>query len=151
MENYNRYVVVSNKKENAMTLDLNCIRDTLMVLEKHQFFYEDDCGNVCVETLALDDLHAQLTEYDKAQLYYTLCKLSEAEYIEIFTEYGDDCVELCQITSITYSGHEFLEKIRPVNIWQKSCSVLANVGSFSLSLLNDVCGTALAAAVQKLL
>lgn len=134
-----------------MKLDLNCIRDTLLALENYAFFIEDNNGDILFESLSLDELCALLPEYSKADLCYTIRKLSEADFISLYTDIGDDVIGLCEVLSLTYAGHELLENIRSDTVWQKASAILEKLSCHSLNLLSDACSAILSSMLQKLL
>ena len=65
-----------------MTLDLNCVRDTLLTLE--EWLVLDD--NLDFHRLGLDDIcrSSEMLKHSKSSIAYTLVLLDEADFNQMF-------------------------------------------------------------------
>lgn len=112
-----------------MELNYDCVRECLLSIEKTQTNPTD--------FLQLDDL--SIPAYSSNEIFYTLCKLQDAGFIDgtpkVWMGGGMDFF----IKSITWSGHEFLNNIRDDNTYKAAKDkVKSTVGSVSLSVFAGV-------------
>ena len=84
-----------------MKLNQDCIRDLLLYLE---------------ENLKLNDYlsisNISLKNYSSEELLYTADKLYEAGYLKCSRKVYDNTDLMIFVSSITYTGHQFLDNIR---------------------------------------
>ena len=111
-----------------MKMNLDCIRSVLLELE-----------DLPLDIYAPDDLEKTLKKYDFEDVNYSLIKLEEAGYVraQISRTLGGD-VEVFSVSDITFSGHQFLEKIRDDQVWGKTKSVAASIGSWALDVVTQI-------------
>lgn len=121
-----------------MKLDIDCVRDILLDLESKNYYFLDTDGSLTHWPVFLEDLHEDLPSYDLPQIYYTLKMLDDGGYIEYSDSWANNVNISCSVVSLTYQGHQFLETVRPANVWAKLKIALKAVGSFSLPLVQDV-------------
>ena len=126
-----------------MKLNIGCMRDTLLALE--QFEYGQPIHHKELEKILA-------SSYSEADIQYSLLKLSEAGYIraQIFNESGF-CFQVNIIFDITYTGHEFLNSVRPKTVWQKISHLIGKTGIESLSIANGIAKTIATDEFSKLL
>ena len=126
-----------------MKLNLDCMRDVMLALE--QFEYGQPIHHKEIEKI-LSHL------YPEEDVQYSLLKLSEADYIraQIFDESGF-CLQVDIIFDITYTGHEFLNSVRPKSVWQKISHLIGKTGIESLSIANGIAKTIATDEFSKLL
>lgn len=99
----------------------------------------------------VESFENSISKYGRDNVLYTLMKLTEARYIE--AEYqrsitGD--IRFNKIYSITFQGHEFLEKIRSDAVWdQKLKPVFTTIGSMSLDVISNVANSVITSLVLK--
>lgn len=134
-----------------MKLNPDCIRDVMLEIEKRHKVTIDEENNASFEMLWIDELYEALPKHSKEDIFYTLYNLDQAGYVSISTDEGDDAVTMCAINYMTYSGHEFLEKIRTPKVWKHIMKAGQAVGSFSLALMNQVGSTVLTTLVGEYL
>ena len=120
-----------------MKLDLDCIRDVLLTLEGENCYYLDEDGAIAYMAVDIETIAEKLPEYDAPQIYYTLKMLDDGGYLQMSERWGDDVLELCEINSLTYDGHQLLEALRPASVWDKLKAALKAAGSFSLPLAEE--------------
>lgn len=84
-----------------MVLNLKCIRDTLLALERC-LVLNDELEFVGQN---LDELRksGELLQYSRSDLAYTLVLLTEADFIESYIDYADDVIEELTVIRLTYS------------------------------------------------
>ena len=134
-----------------MKLDANCVRDVLLFLEAEQNVITNDFGYVEVVGSFLPEICKHLPQYPQEKLYYTLSKLEDGGYLDLSEQWADDSLRFCCVNYITYDGHEFLEKIRPATVWEKTTKVVGKIGSYSLQLIAKVAEGVATAYINKLI
>ncbi|MDK0862826.1 DUF2513 domain-containing protein [Clostridium perfringens] len=107
-----------------MRLNPDCIRDILLFVEDNTD-YEKDC-------VSSDEILAALPNYDKNTLFYHINKMYSAELFDD-VYYSDDEVDL--VSSLSWTGHAYLDNIRDNNLWAKTKSAAGKFASISLPIL----------------
>lgn len=79
----------------------------------------------------------------KNELIYTIQKLVEADYIKANIQYASNKVYWFSVSSITWSGHEFLDTIRDPKIWRDTKEKTSKLASVSLNILSEVASSLL--------
>ncbi len=109
-----------------MKLNQDCIRDLLLYLE---------------ETLKLNDYlsisNISLKNYSSEELLYTADKLYEAGYLKCSRKVYDNTDLMIFVSSITYSGHQFLDNIRDDKVFEKTKSILSGFKSVSIEIISE--------------
>ena len=98
-----------------MKRDMDLIRLSLLKIEEEY------------SSTAIYDL--QIDGYDMETIAYHCKLLKEAEFISDYAaEYGDG--EICSfgVSSLTWEGHEYLEKIRDNSTWKKVKDTISQKG-----------------------
>lgn len=132
-----------------MVLNLKCIRDTLLALERC-LVLNDELEFVGQN---LDELRksGELLQYSRSDLAYTLVLLTEADFIESYIDYADDVIEELTVIRLTYKGHQFLDSIRPDSLWKKIYSISEVTGLKSLSTVMQIADILLPEAIKSAL
>jgi len=133
-----------------MKLNYDCIRELLLVLETNLEFD----NYLEFNPISFDDLLEieGLSEYSEQDLLCSIINLDDAGFIETISGVFDGSpLQNISIIRITYYGHEFIETIRPKGIWQKTKTILNEVGSASLPLLSSVSSSLLNDAISPLI
>ncbi|MBA4686344.1 MAG: DUF2513 domain-containing protein [Candidatus Galacturonibacter soehngenii] len=117
-----------------MKLNYECVRDILLTCESNLVL----TSQLQFEVIRLKTLCSILTQYSKEEIAYTVILLDEAEYLECNIIEADNFIADIRIYRLTYVGHEFLETIRPDNIWSKIKRVLNTTGTITLPLISNV-------------
>ncbi len=119
-----------------MKLDLNCIRDSLITLEKW-LILNDDLEFVFLD---LDEIckSSELQKYARTDIAYTLVMLEEAGFIKAVIDYGCNAICELDVIRLTYEGHQFLETIRPKDTWDKIYAVAEKTGHKSLTSIMEI-------------
>ncbi|MCH4566050.1 DUF2513 domain-containing protein [Bacillus sp. ES1-5] len=114
-----------------MKLNQDCIRSILLELE---------------EKLTLGQhihLH-QLKEFKTFNTYgenestYAILKLIEAGYLNGAHQFDGDEIYYLGVSSITFSGHEFLNTIRDSKVWSTTKTLTQKLSSVPLNVLSAV-------------
>ena len=122
-----------------MRLNIDCIRDIMFEVEKLQFN----------QVLEFNELVEKLPTYTPDELAYTTIKLNEAGLLlaTISNTYAGTLVST--LDDLTYSGHLFIADVRSDNIWGKTKSILAKLGSESIPIVSRVASTLMAEFISK--
>lgn len=131
-----------------MKLDIDCVRDVLLAVEEyHEILalrtnlYEDDplSHKVFFQSnfITRNFLNEQFPDR-QAEIAYTVLILKEAGYIIADVVGWENTVTDYKIYRLTYTGHEFLEKIRSPQIFSAVKQSLAEIGSFGLQIAADI-------------
>lgn len=123
-----------------MQLKPDCVRDTLLQLEK---MLTVNCheGNFNGITLYLltQEMQKEHPSYTEEDIWYTIYNLKEIHYIDgAFQSAGRDKMYVCNIENIAWQGHMFLNTIRPKTIWEATKSKAKQIGGMSIHSLNII-------------
>lgn len=121
-----------------MKINHNCVRDLLLFLEAQQTVETDPDGDLCLTETLLWDICQGLPHYSQEDIFYTLSRMREGGYIDMSVKYASNTVSFCAVNYITYAGHEFLEKIRPGGVWEKTTGAIGKLGCYSLQILEKI-------------
>lgn len=111
-----------------MKLDINCVRDVLLELEK-----------LPVACHTVDTFQDSIAKHGTENVEYTLAKLKEADYINAdirLFEVGQ--YDYYGIYCMTFSGHEFLASIKQPSVWEKLKDAATTGGATGIKLLGDI-------------
>lgn len=113
-----------------MKLNVNCVRDVLLELEKLPF----------QESCTVSELITALPKYDADDITYTCLKLDEAGYIsaQMVRSINSSGVSIRCIDDITYPGHQFIANIRSDSVWNNVKEVSKKVGSNSIGAISQI-------------
>ena len=122
-----------------MKLNYDCVRSVLLTVEKSKTIDEElNINPVTVETI-----FEQLPKYEDNEIFpkYTIDryeqKLKEAGYINAALHFAAGHFIDGAVSSITYSGHEYLDNIREPEVWRKVKTMLKNAGATTLPLISQ--------------
>lgn len=118
-----------------MRLDAETVRDVLLCLE--DMIVMNDVGEVTGVT-ANDIVTYYNGRYSKGEVLYTLSRLDEAGYIVLRALDASGRIANTSITAISFYGHEFLDTVRDVSVWQKTKQVIPAACLGVLSIIKDV-------------
>ena len=119
-----------------MILDLDCVRDTLLTLEKWLVLDDDlefhhlDLDNICRSS--------EMLKHSKSSIAYTLVLLNEAGFIKCSISYAGPTIYCLLVNRLTYDGHQFLDSIRPQSTWDKIHTICEKTGLKSLSTVMEI-------------
>mgnify|MGYP000202637833 CR=1 FL=1 len=110
-----------------MKLDINCIRDILLLVEEHSNLNEN---YVTIPINVFELIKSNhLSSYTDKEIVYTVKKLDEAYYIDAVFKYADNSLYTCYIYELTYEGHQLLDTIRNNKVIESINKKLDNLGS----------------------
>lgn len=123
-----------------MKLNHDCVRDLLLLIEEVQV------GDY------IDVSSYQLKNYSSEDLCYTADKLLEAGYINGKIYPADNVIYWrFSVSSLTWTGHEFLDNIRDDGVWKDTKKVASKLTSVSLSMLEKISVTILTTLIKTTL
>ena len=125
-------------------LDLDCVRDVLLYVEANQRF---DSSQI-LKRISLNELANGLPCYDLDAVLYTCQKLGEGGYLVYYDSYASDSLYDAGVAEITFAGHEFLETIRPEDVYKRTKSIVSKTGSFALDFVKVVASKVLAEVIN---
>lgn len=119
-----------------MKLNIDCVRDMLLVLEKLGYH----------KVIKAPDLYAKLPEYSPEDIAYAAEKLAEGGLITAVIQRDlIGCVALLCVEDITYAGHQLLNDIRPKERWDKAKDAVLKIGGASIPIIQQVIGSVILA------
>lgn len=119
-----------------MKLNIDCVRDLLLAIESEVNFTEDlKYLSININSLCESDF---LKKYQKQDICYAALKLNEGGFVDLKLTYGDNRITSILIDSLTYEGHQFLESIKPPNVWVKTKNKAAKIGSFAIDIVSQI-------------
>ena len=116
-----------------MKLNYDCVRSVLLTVEKSKTIDEE----LNLNPLAVETIFEQLPKYEDNEILYTIEKLKEAGYINAALHFAAGHFIDGAVSSITYSGHEYLDNIREPEVWRKVKAMLKNAGATTLPLISQ--------------
>ena len=124
-----------------MKLNLDCVRSVLLAVE----------GKPLGKPLTVENLKA-ITKFSEEDIIYTCLKLDEAGFLEVITIPIQRQLfpGIKSVNELTFQGHEFLETIRPDDVWDNTKAKLKKLGSFSLGIIQSVASSVLSSKIQEL-
>ena len=116
-----------------MKLNYDCVRSVLLTVEKSKAIDEE----LNLNPLTVETIFEQLPKYEDNEILYTIEKLKEAGYINAALQFAAGHFIDGAVSSITYSGHEYLDNIREPEVWRKVKAMLKNAGAITLPLISQ--------------
>lgn len=116
-----------------MKLNYDCVRSVLLTVEKSKTIDEE----LNLNPLTVETIFEQLPKYEDNEILYTIQKLKEAGYINAALQFAAGHFIDGAVSSITYSGHEYLDNIREPEVWRKVKAMLKNAGAITLPLISQ--------------
>lgn len=119
-----------------MKLNINCVRDLLLYLEEWLILTED----LEYKTLSVHEIQQGgiMCKYTIPEIAYTITKLEEAKFLKAAIVYASNGIYACEVSTLTFAGHQFLETIRPEPIWKKIFSIADKIGLTSFSAITQI-------------
>lgn len=114
------------------------------LIRKILFRIEDTVDNVVEYDLEIEG-------YTKEQVAYHCSILYEGGYIHAYKGiYAEDELSSFGVGRLTWEGHEFLDKIREDNIWNKTKSAIADLGlPFVFDIVKSVSSGIITGVIQN--
>ncbi len=126
-----------------MKLNYDCIRDSLLLLESINYIEENSEGDIEFNEVDISRIYESLPQYNHEDIYYALFNLEQAGLISTSEFDAENSVYMFCVNYITYSGHEFLERIKPLSVWNKTKGILSKVGAISVEIIIQVASNVL--------
>ena len=122
-----------------MRLNPDCIRQILFEVEANTGYKEP--------MLFCPEIMEKMNFPEDVILYH----VKQCELYGFFTHVthytnGDDDV---LIDDLTPKGHEFIQKIREDNVWNKTKSIAGSVGSFAISVISNIASNVIEKAILQ--
>ncbi|MDD3404482.1 MAG: DUF2513 domain-containing protein [Hespellia sp.] len=127
-----------------MQLNISCLRDILLYCESSVPMTE----SLSFDGVRLNQLSAALTDYSKSDIAYSLIMLDEANLVDCYFVNADNGIVDALLYRLTYSGHQFLEEIKPEPVWNKVQKVSGSIGSKSLDVLSSIASSIISSLIQ---
>lgn len=125
-----------------MKLNLDCVRDILLTIEKHPIPMNLNFYNFC----------ELLPNYSKDEILYCCKRLYEANYLNLkFISIQNCKPQLDEIGDLTFYGHEFLENIKNDTNWNKTKNIALKVGSFSFEVIKEISTSVISDVIKKVM
>lgn len=116
-----------------MRLNYDCARSVLLTVEKSKTIDEE----LNLNPLTVETIFEQFPKYEDNELLYTIEKLKEVGYINAALQFAAGHFIDGAVSSITYSGHEYLDNIREPEVWRKVKAMLKNAGAITLPFISQ--------------
>ena len=133
-----------------MKLNPDCVRDVLLSVEKLHQIEQLENGSVIVEPVHWGAICADLPKYSRADVFYTLKTLGDGGLIDIDVQYADGgMVWYCEVSGLTFAGHEFIQKIRDNKQWGTIKKCLDALRNYSIDAISAVAEGITKAGIQS--
>lgn len=118
-----------------MKLNPDCIRDVLLCLEENLKITEEQ--NFSQMTLV--QLKEKLSNYSDDDIFYSVYNLHQIHFIEgNIKNASNKVMYFCEIKNITWDGHQFLNTIRPITVWEATKKGASKLGIMSMNALATI-------------
>ncbi len=124
-----------------MKLNEDCIRDTLSILVNELIFIIDKKYNkVEFGKLTFFDIKNEFNQYTNEDICQSLYILAQNNYMrgKHLLDMNGQLLSTIYVNEVTYLGYQFYESIQPEPIWQKTKTILKQVGVHSLNFIESV-------------
>ena len=121
-----------------MRLNPDCIRDILLYIEANTNFE--------IDSIDVNDIKEELSNYDSKTLYYHIQMIEESEVVDnvVWAENRP-----WEISNLSYNGHQFLSNIYDDKVWKKVKNYINKLPSVSLQVLISIAPTLLEKTLFK--
>lgn len=122
-----------------MRLNHNCVRDIMLFMEENVKYNQ-----------YVDFSQVKIGSYSQEDLVYAADKLLEAGYLDgsKHTYSGRPFPDI-RVTSITWSGHQFLDNIRDDGVWENTKHVISKFSSVSLNLISNIASQVITSLIHN--
>lgn len=121
-----------------MKLDPDCMRDVMLLAESAPYDRK----------LPLGDILDSLPKYSDDTVKYTVIKLEEAGFLDVFITNFEGKKDIISIDDVTYQGHQFLADIRDDGIWRAIKAVGEKLGATSVHGFTQIASGVITALVK---
>ena len=121
-----------------MRLNPDCVRDVLLYIEENLVYLEEE-NTSKIQAISWGTAFQDEYLSDKYSIYdikYTIQKLYEVHFIECsIATSGRKGWLSCDITNLTWNGHEFLDTVRGKTVWEATKEKALKLGGMSIKTL----------------
>lgn len=121
----------------VMVLNYECLRKTLMLLED-VLELNDEYEYRSIGIHQIVDYPALSNEYDKKEIAYSIYMMIDAGLLQKVPTSINAPAKEQRVDTITYKGHEFLQKIKNETAWKKTMDKLKPVGTITIEMISQV-------------
>ena len=122
-----------------MKLNHDCVRAIMIFVEENLHY-----------GLYINVNDVKIDGYSHEEILYAADKLLEAEYLKgNYRNYIDGSEPSINITSLTWSGHQFLDNIRDDGVWKDTKKILSKFSSVSLNFVSGIASQVITALIQN--
>lgn len=122
-----------------MKLKPDCVRDVLLYLEENLTIDLSRNNFNEVKLTQLRNEPSLRDRYTEEDIWYVVYNLKEIHFIEgRINDAGRDKMFYCEIQNITWAGHDFLNTIRPISIWEATKNNATKLGLTSMRALSGI-------------
>ena len=114
-----------------MKLNIECVRDTLLIIEELYSYGTPVHFNEI-------EMSISLNSYSRDEIDYTLIKLYEAGYLSGKMKTINGSISSFQCEGLSWNGHQFLDNIRDDKVWKQTKSAISKLSSTSLTIIATV-------------
>lgn len=137
-----------------MKLNAEAVRDVLLYLEQNLEYNDTEYeAQKIIEPISVQTLVKVLTpskHYTDNEVRYAVKKLWENQMIHAKVSTGTHGNFLnFQVLDITWSGHEFLNNVRPQTIWEITKDKASKLGGMSIKMLSFLSSTIIQAVASN--
>lgn len=125
-----------------MKLDQDCVRDTMLLIEKEISF-----GSFLRFDFFLES--EILSKYDSETIKYTLAKLDETDFLKSTTRWVNNDLKDFSTGMVTWEGHKFLDTVRDDKVWSNTKSIVSKFSSVSISMVESIASNVISQLIQK--
>lgn len=135
-----------------MVLNMDCLRDVLIAVERHQRYIPIPENAVCGESLPLESLYNALPAYPRETVCYAVFQAKQAGFLETkgSDSWGGVILDV-SIKYLTFTGHEFLASVREDSKWKALKKALPAIRNYSLDAINALSQGMTSAAISAYL
>ena len=120
-----------------------------MLVMERDLSFTDDSDVLIPNRMTLEQIDSLLPEFSKEDIFYAIYNLDQAGYLDVsILRTGGGGIYSCTVKDITYTGHEFLNKIRDEKRWAKVKSAANAVRDYSLSAISAIAEGVTSAAIS---
>jgi len=125
-----------------MRLVPDAVRDILLYVEQNQKSEFTVSNAFEKRAISANSIVNSLTPsrfYSKEEVMTAILAMCDAQILECNLRTGQNNRNIgCDIIGISWNGYQFLETVRPETVWNKTKSVITNIGNHSLNFIETV-------------
>ena len=89
--------------------------------------------------MTLVQLKEKLSNYSDDDIFYSVYNLHQIHFIEgNIKNASNKVMYFCEIKNITWDGHQFLNTIRPITVWEATKKGASKLGIMSMNALATI-------------